>query len=248
MSLSPHLKSVIAFLILACMALAAAQPLSAEPVSSTGQKSNSSAPGDLSTNAFIKAGCSAGMSGLDCSRTGIDRRFNCSMIFNASEGLDNLSPKIPMAECLTYDNGYDNSQSQVHGIIRVGCMVPAYKKYIVLVDGEFRSISTADEFKSYFAPVETPLEALSFAVALTDSVPRYDTSPPDGYFQVASTIEPTSVKKVEGGFEVRLFNMEVCGCGTHPYYAVDYLVTTSGDVTELSRQKVYDSSMMICMD
>ncbi len=32
------------------------------------------------------------------------------------------------------------------------------------------------------------------------------------------------------------------------YYAVEYLVTKTGNVTELSRGKVYDSISQICVD
>jgi hypothetical protein len=38
------------------------------------------------------------------------------------------------------------------------------------------------------------------------------------------------------------------GCGTHPYYEIDYLVTRAGEVTELSRKKAYDSSNYVCVD
>ena len=96
--------------------------------------------------------------------------------------------------------------------------------------------------------VETKEEALSFAVALTSSFPKYDASAPEGYFPVASPIEPTYMEETDEGFEVRLFDYEVCGCGSHPYYAIDYSVTKDGNVTELSRQKVYDSNSIICMD
>jgi hypothetical protein len=65
---------------------------------------------------------------------------------------------------------------------------------------------------------------------------------------VTPSIQPTFIKDVEQGFEVHLFDQLICGCGTHPYYAVDYLVTRAGVVTEQSRQKAYDSRSEICFD
>ncbi|HPS92155.1 MAG TPA: hypothetical protein PKV33_08365, partial [Methanothrix sp.] len=107
---------------------------------------------------------------------------------------------------------------------------------------------SAEDFKSEFAPVETKEEALAFALALTSSLPRYDTSVPEGYFSVSSAMTPTYANETEKGYIVHLFDSQLCGCGTHPYYAVDYLVSKDGNVTEIARQEVYNSTMQICFD
>jgi hypothetical protein len=174
----------------------------------------------------------------------LDQRFGCMQISNVSSALDNLSPKLPMVECLFLSKEY-NSQE---GIVREGCMMPLFRRYIVEQDGEFKLISSKEEFCSIFAPVGTKEEALAFAVALTGSLPRYDTFVPDGYFPVKASIEPTYAEVSEEGFAVHLFESELCGCGSHPYYAIEYLVTVDGNVTELSREKVYDSTIQICVD
>jgi hypothetical protein len=127
-------------------------------------------------------------------------------------------------------------------------MMPVHRRYIIKQDQEFKLIRTKEEFLSMFAPVENKEEALSFAVALTSSIPKYDASAPEGYFPVASPIKSTYMEEIDGGFEVHLFDYELCGCGSHPYYAIDYSVTKDGNVTELSRQKVYDSNSNICVD
>jgi hypothetical protein len=165
-------------------------------------------------------------------------------IINASSALENLSPQLPIVECLYLSEDY-NSQE---GILREGCMMPLFRKYIIKQDDEFKLIESIEDFRSIFAPVETKEEALAFAVALTSSLPRYDTSVPEDYFLVPSSITPTYVKETEGGYLVHLFESELCGCGSHPYYAIDYLVTGDGNVTELSREEVFNSTMQICID
>ncbi|MDD2755918.1 MAG: hypothetical protein PHS80_10370 [Methanothrix sp.] len=165
-------------------------------------------------------------------------------IINASPALENLSPQLPIVECLHLSEDY-NSQE---GILREGCMMPLFRKYIVMQGDEFKLIESIEDFRSIFAPVETKEEALAFAVALTSSLPRYDTSVPENYFPVSSPITPTYAKETEGGYLVHLFDKEICGCGSHPYYAIDYLVTRDGNVTELSREEVFNSTMQICVD
>jgi hypothetical protein len=180
----------------------------------------------------------------DYNSLGLAERFSCMQIINASVELENLSPQLPIVECLYLSEDY-NSQE---GILREGCMMPLFRKYIIKQGDEFKLIESIDDFRSVFEPIETKEEALAFAVALTSSLPRYDTSVPEGYFTVSSSITPTYAKETEGGYLVHLFDKEICGCGSHPYYAIDYLVTKSGNVTELSREEIFNSTMQICVD
>jgi hypothetical protein len=196
------------------------------------------------SNALIEAGCLAEDYSLNCDRLGLAEGFGCMRIINASPALENLSPQLPIVECLYLSEDY-NSQE---GILREGCMMPLFRKYIIKQGNEFKLIESIEDFRSIFAPVETKEEALAFSVALTSSLPRYDTSVPEDYFQVSSFITPTYAKETEEGYLVHLFDKEICGCGSHPYYAIDYLVTKAGNVTELSREEVFNSTMQICVD
>jgi hypothetical protein len=209
-------------------------------------------PARAESSAFIDAGCLFDGYSLNCSSLGLGQRFGCMQIYNASTALRSLSPRLPVVECLFLSEDFHSQDDSEEGIIREGCMMPAYRRYIIKQGEEFILIRTKEEFLSIFAPVETKEEALAFAVALTSSSPRYDDSVPEGYFAVASSMEhplnSAYLEETPEGFRVRLFDSEICGCGTHPYYAVDYLVTKAGDVTELSRQKVFDSTNQICVD
>jgi len=248
MSRRLHIPLASAVLILACAlaALLTGQSAPSEAAAKEGLLGKETTPSILcaDSSSFIESGCNAQGRQLDCSGLGLEQRLGCSQISNISEALGGLSPRLPMAECLApiEDENFEE------GIVREGCLLPVYRRYIVKQDGEFRLIRTKAEFRSLYAPVQTPQEALSFAVALTNSFPRYDTSPPEDYFPVVASIEPSHAEEKDGAFSVHLFNRPICGCGSHPYYAVNYLVSKEGEVTELSRQMVYDSSFAICFD
>lgn len=196
------------------------------------------------SNGFIDAGCLAEDYNLNCDSLGLEERFGCMRIVNASQELENLSPQLPVVECLYL--GKESGGFQ--GILREGCMMPLFRKYIAKQGEEIKLIESIDDFRSEFAPVETKEEALAFAIALTSSLPRYDTSVPEGYFLVSPAIVPTYANETEEGYIVHLFDSELCGCGTHPYYAVDYLVSRDGNVTELSREEVFNSTRQVCFD
>lgn len=209
-------------------------------------KNHRSATVDIS--GFIQAGCVQEAESLNCSKINLEEKFSCERIIPPADALSGLSPALPIVEC-TFINR--NTSTTSEGILRKGCRLPLYNKYIVLTsDNEFQEIATKEEFQKVFGPVETPKEALSFAVALTESYPRYKISIPKEFRVFVPKIKDTFVKKIADGYQVHLFDYQVCGCGPHPHYAVDYTVTKTGDVTETSRTKIYEDPQQdgLCVD
>lgn len=190
-------------------------------------------------------GCESDGYWLNCSRLGLKERFGCDRMSNASEALAGLSPQLFIAECTVRIKQGTHEE----GLVREGCLLPGYRNYVVQQNDELVLIDSEAEFRDTFAPVEKAGEAMSFVVALTDSFPMYDTSsPPEDYFPVVPAVEPAYSREENGAFRVHLFDRPICGCGTHPYFEVDYLVSRNGTITELGRRKVYDSSHQICFD
>lgn len=197
---------------------------------------------------FIKAGCVKEKNYLSCPSINLEEKYSCNRIALPSKYLGGLLPKVPIVECTFWKKNWTTDE----GIILKGCVAPILNlnKYIVLINGEFKLINNKEEFKQFFAPVETPEEALSFVVALTNSYPMYDIKIPPRYVVFKSKIEATYVKEISEGFKVHLFDYQLCGCGPHLYYAVDYLVTNTGEIQEISRQKIYKDPMEdgLCVD
>ena len=205
------------------------------------------------SSGFLEAGCvmqkpyySDDYYVLNCSKLGLEEKYSCISITEASSYLSGLRPSVPLVECQFIKEDCDSDE----GIIHKGCMLPAFNKYLVLVDGKTKALSNAGEFVQFFAPVETKEEALAFAIALTSSYPLYNTTIPTGYRVFVSEIKPTSIEETNEGYVVHLFNYQFCGCGPHPYYAVDYFVSKEGNVTEISSKKIYEDPSLdgLCVD
>jgi len=202
-------------------------------------------------SAFIEAGCIMdriwGNNGLDCSSIGLEERFSCEHI-EILYDLGGLSPNVPIVECTFIAKNWTGGADE--GIVREGCLRPEFRKYIIIEDGEYKLIGSKEEFVRFFAPVESPEEALGFAVALTGAYTDYNMTIPEGYKVFASEIKTTYVEESDGGFRVHLFDMQSCGCGNHPYYAVDYIVTRTGDVNETSSERIYENPQFagLCVD
>jgi hypothetical protein len=198
----------------------------------------------LDASAFVKAGCTQekydGRILLDCSPAGFSNESYCSLR-TASKSLKYLTPRDGIAECMFY--GYRLNESEWDNAIKyLGCMVRRPIRYVVLKHNAFQLIKNKDEFKQFFGPVETKKEALSFAVALTDSYPLH--SP----FLFLRGTRPTYVKETPEGFKVHLFEYQGCGC-EHPYRAIDYLVTREGDINQVSEKIIFESKLSsFCAD
>ncbi|MBM3309560.1 MAG: hypothetical protein FJY77_04830 [Candidatus Altiarchaeales archaeon] len=202
---------------------------------------------------FVEAGCAVQRPYADsdyyllnCSKLGLEEKYSCHSITEASAYLSGLSPSVPLVECQFIKKDWDSDE----GIMHKGCMLPAFNRYLVLVDGKTTALSTTQEFAQFFAPVETREEALAFATALTNSYPLYNTTLPEGYRVFVSEIKPTNVEETDEGFVVHLFDYQFCGCGPHTTYAVDYLVSGEGNVTEISGERIYEDPALdgLCVD
>jgi hypothetical protein len=200
-------------------------------------------------SAFIAAGCvDTGNGWLNCSSIGLEKNFSCESI-RVPDDLGGLSPKTSIVECnALVENQTDDATA---GIVREGCLQPLYRKYIVIEDGKYKLIGSKEEFIQSFAPVESPEEALAFAVALTNSYAVHNmTLPESKIIFFVSSIRTTYVEETDNGFKVQLFSQQFCGCGNHPYSSIDYAVTRPGGVNETSSEKISENPELygLCID
>jgi hypothetical protein len=136
------------------------------------------------------------------------------------------------------------------GVYRTGCRITSWHRYVVAEGKKLELIDTKEAFVKRFAPVETPAEALAFAVAMTDGKALFKIELPKDAEVFLKTIDPTSVTPVADGYKVRLYRYQFCGCGPHNHLAVDYLVTRAGEVRELSSKPAWldPKSKKLCVD
>ncbi len=121
-----------------------------------------------------------------------------------------------------------------------GCMLKTAYSIILKDSMGFHQIKSADALKKYFAPIETKEEALSFACVASGLAVGYDFEIRPEYRTFVDTIRPTSSIPKENGYEVNLFDYELCGCGPHTHYMVRYFVTIDGNIKEIDRVKIYE--------
>lgn len=143
--------------------------------------------------------------------------------------LGGLDPLYPLAWC------WRNGAAPVNASYfkNKGCALRSHVGLVMLKDGKAQFVGGAAELAATFAPIRSPGEALSYAIAAT----ALHISPSETY-----------VDESPGGYTVRLYSeMEPpCGCAEHKTFAVDVFVAPQGDVREIGRQVV--RQILACID
>lgn len=191
---------------------------------------------------LLRAGCApvpGSTKDLDCRASEAIKAMGCQNVPTLDDHLGGLSPGTTVVECHV---PVDNTSSQAPpGLQRLGCLRGHQRRLIAASpDGKVTLISTPAELARQFAPVETPAEALAFALALSRGQAAATIEIPPGSDVKLATVEPAYVEPADGGYRVHLLEPPGCGGPQHYWKMLDLRVTREGQVTELGRQDAYD--------
>lgn len=192
---------------------------------------NQDAPWDM--------GCSQDGSSGVCALDSALGALGCASLQPPGDMLGGLSPSHPMYICLArreLGKGVDESTY----LYREGCKARLYVRYALWRDGEFEVLQSQEDLAEVFAPVDSPEEALSYALAVTGLGVRYGLEPVKGYRYFVDELQDSHVIEEQDGYEVTLYDYQLCGCGPHTTEAVVVHVTRDGEVQEIDRWDVYE--------
>lgn len=164
--------------------------------------------------------------------------LGCAEVQGPGFYLGGLQPPYPILECIHAEGEAPDPAffRQVNGLDT------RYRTFVVYQEGTYRYLIQKSDFQALFAPVESPEEALSFAMALTGFGARFDLDPGADVEYLVESIAETHVETTPEGYLVYLFDhAHAMGCDTHPFYAVQVLVTPEGQAQEVARQELYRS-------
>ena len=175
----------------------------------------------------------------------LNTRFGLSGIEPPAADLGGLSPMFPLA--FGRQVACENT-----GVTPLGGRLRSCSQYILeTAPQQYELIANPAAFIAAFAPVTSKAEALSFAVALTGKQARYSFELSPDFRFYARALNPTVVTDLgEQGYQVNLYDYQRFGCGPHPHFEVTYTVSRSGQVSETSRQRVYEDPAQdsLCVD
>ena len=163
--------------------------------------------------------------------------LGCDQIRTPGDLLGGLQPFYPMRICLT---GKPGATPPAQFIYKEGCLLAKFVRYVIYKDGQYRLIQSVADLQEIYAPIQSETEALSYALAATGLGVRYGLQAERGLRYFVDDLQDTFVRQTEQGYMARLYDYKLCGCGPHPTFAVDILITTDGQLKEISRVKVFE--------
>lgn len=178
---------------------------------------------------FEGLGCEKIYEGMyNCPEGNPLREMGCESLRPPDSSLGGLQPAAKMLAChsrLPYGGLKDERM-----LYNDGCMMPIAVRLLIQRGDTFQVIHDLDELQAAFAPVESPEEALSYAVAATGFSPWYDVKVERSYRYFVKTLEDTRVQETPQGYRINLYYYQVCGCGPHTTSMVEVLVGQDGSL------------------
>jgi hypothetical protein len=176
--------------------------------------------------------------------------LGCDEIKLPSPLFGGLIPNYPIALCMerTYDIT-DTLQANpkildeneyIYNYYEKACLkLPLYVHYVIYKDGGYQLIRTKDDLKSYFAPINSPEESLSYALTLNNWSAYYGIKIIPNYKYYVPILEDTHIDELSVGYEVNLYTYQECGCG--PHWTTEYHIKIHNDGANeiVSEEHVY---------
>jgi hypothetical protein len=206
---------------------------------------------DLSVDAtpFTQAGCEKVYEGIyNCAEELPLYKLGCQTMYLPDPILGGLQPNYPIAECQRMIP-YDQKETEKY-LWDNGCAATFARTLVIQQGDTFRALQSIEDMQSAYAPIDSPDEALSYAIAATGFYPEYDLKVNKQLRYAAKTLEDTHVVETSGGYTVNLYTERLCGCGNHPVYVVDVQVTRDGSlqIGELSEVFTDPKTDGMCVD
>ena len=114
-----------------------------------------------------------------------------------------------------------------------------YTRLVILKEGQFQLLKNSDDLKTAFAPIESPAEALSYALMTTQLKAYYDQQIKPDYRYYTDVIEDTHIVVTRKGYDVLLYGYKDFGCSSHPTSTTLVTVRVNGLISYPSQRVAY---------
>ena len=172
----------------------------------------------------------------------------CHKLMLVEDASAELNPLPPMMYCGSSNMG--SGKSSDYSLFVNGCLAPTFYSLVVWNGQELQVLKNAQEAADYFAPIESPEEALAFAVTVTHLEAKFSQQAEPDMRYLVKKVEDTHVVKTAEGYQVNLFGFNICGCGNHGEYERTLVVKQDGSLVEKEIRMIYEDPQMdnMCID
>ena len=133
-------------------------------------------------------------------------------------------------------------------LYRAGCAFRRNVSFIFKVGGDYVQIRTAEELKIFFGSIDSPKEALVYALLMTGLRAQYALDYHHDLLYFQDTILGTQVIETDEGYSLNLFHFQGCLCEPWVNSEVSLLVGRSGELTWVGAVPVSMTTGFSCTD
>ncbi len=130
------------------------------------------------------------------------------------------------------------------------CAATISINFLIYKKGEVQALDSKTDMAAEFAPIESPEEALSYAVAVTGYQPVYNLESVEEIRLLANRVEETYVITRWNRYVVHFDDFFLCHCGPSMIQAVDVTVFKNGEIALAEPVDAYSDPRMdvLCID
>jgi hypothetical protein len=208
-------------------------------------------PPDLSSNTddlLLEAGCEKPSHyDVSCVQDSPLKAFDCFFITDPKQIYSKPEENFSLvAGCVLLTEDWEKPPE---GTIYIsGCAFKFKKGYIFKSAGEYVLIDTVEELDKLFIPIDSPTEALSYALMRTGLNAKFEFTYDPTLLYLQDTIEGTHITEEGGGYVMNLYHSEVCGCEPWITSQVNVKVDRAGTITWMDAIPVYMTTGYSCAD
>lgn len=178
-----------------------------------------------------RVGCARENGAIICAEESPWQVFKCDELITLGINNTGLPPEIHFyAECLIAEDEKEGRDSYLY---RKGCAFRKNVAYIIGSNNDYRLIRTPLELQEIWQPIETPEEALSYALLMTGLSATYHFEGQPNLLYFKDPIEGTRVTEKDGEYLINLFHYQTCLCEPWDNSEVYLLVDREGVITWL---------------
>ena len=142
----------------------------------------------------------------------------------------------------------EHEAAKTNGLYLSGCAFRTENRYIFQVDGEYVLVSSLEELKQLFVPIDSPEQAVSYAQLVTGLDATYDFTYDSTLMYFHEILLATHVTQRGDAFEMNLFDFVECSCEPLFNNQITIRVDRDGQVTWVDAVPIYMTTGWSCAD
>lgn len=182
------------------------------------------------------------------------QEFGCDWYSLPDFSYTDLQPTMPFVLCENRLSAKNQQYVYIQGS-ETANFSPIAVSFIVIKDGLFQLITSSEEYREIFQPIESIAEATVFFQGLhvahfivddaaLDILKKGESS---NYLVSTDAFTPSTVFEEDSGYSINAYSATALDCKTQ-LFSYDFLVKRDGEIVEKNKKLLWENKSNYCLD